>query len=117
MTYTKKLFIFLSIVMLFSITHSAYALKQAIFPSSQSLQPIPENVHPNISGNTNNSTSDIPISDFDLGQQVNQQDNQPTQNSSPTPEVGQLLMWPFLMGLIIAIFIVYRKVYRNKKTN
>lgn len=54
--YTK-IFLILIIVICFTKASPSFALKQAIFPDEQSLQPMPKNIQPNISGNINSTVS------------------------------------------------------------
>lgn len=91
----------------------AYALKRAIFPDGQSLQPIPlpPGGHANISGNINSTVDSLP-------QNINQPANEPapknnlneqtseSTNSNQTPYI----LWSIvILIIIVVIFTVYYK--------
>ena len=87
---------------------------KAIFPDSKLLQPIPTpNVHPNISGNTNNSAT--------TSQEVAPAQNiLNTQNSNPaitapndTKGVSNITFYFIACIIIIIIIITYRKLKRK----
>ena len=83
---------------------------KAIFPNSQSLQPIPNinSVHANVSGNINSTTTPAP------SYTTNTQN--PTSTTSVTPSInttssgGNNLFFYFtILIIIILIIIIYRK--------
>jgi hypothetical protein len=107
----------LGIVVLIFIayTPTAFALKQAIFPDSKSLQPLPPDSYPNISGNVNSTTSVSPTYEYQTSETVGEESasiiETPTADKKTSP-----MVWPLiLLGGIIAFF-VYRRIKRSKKT-
>ncbi len=80
------------------------AAKRAIFPDSKSLQPIPQNAYPNVSGNVN-STVD-PSAPTSIEEPIDQ--IMPIQESSTDdqPERGSSsFLWWIIIPLTIIIFI------------
>ena len=60
MKINKKIstIIILSLVLFVLHASNVYALKRAIFPDSKSLQPMPKDSYPNVSGNINSSVGE-----------------------------------------------------------
>lgn len=93
----------------------SFALKQAVFPSSQSLQPLPSDVHANISGNTNSSTVDPSLERPRVTTDTESEIQPVDSTSAPTPEARGMLLWPAIIVLCIIGFFVYR-VTKNNNT-
>ena len=89
-------------------------MKRAIFPDAQSLQPLPANVHPNISGNVNSTT------------QINPEENKsPIQNASNNVAPVEVkittkntplyyILWSVILFFIVLIIILIYKKLRSR---
>lgn len=115
MKYKKNTFsiIIVLILALVSVPHHTYALKQALFPNAQSLQPLPPDVHANISGNTNSTT--VSPSSINMLDTTDTSSDELTQvdESVPAAQESGLLVWISILGLCIIGFFVYRKLKRD----
>jgi hypothetical protein len=105
--------IYISIIIIFTLlTGQATvesATKKATYPDNKSLQPIPQNVYPNVSGNVNMSVEDVVVEQ----EEESIAPNESKQDESIKIEAkGPSNIWWYILTailLIIAFAIYYRK--------
>jgi hypothetical protein len=86
---------------------------KAIFPNSQSLQPMPTpDVHANVSGNVNSTSNTVPVNGFTENTPAS---NGPAINVSTSTTSGGSNFIFYLIGLVIIIIviIIYKKLKQN----
>jgi hypothetical protein len=93
-------------------THTAFALKRAVFPDDKSLQPMPRNdARTNISGNTNSTVPVfIPSTEIKDGPAPSIQ-NETAASDDASKKGGSGFIWASLIILLLAaiIFYIYKK--------
>lgn len=114
--------LFLTLLLTMIPASYVHAYKRAPFPNADSLQPIPDVAHPNISGNVNYSTdvtssqepSQIGTSPQADGQQlqdVSQSTPQGNNLTSPiSPDPSRLFIYAAITSLLLAGILKLRKV-------
>jgi len=87
--------------------------KAPIFPNGQSLQPIPQDVYPNISGNVNSTTKyTVPIENTTIVvSELTLKEDQSINKTSSNP----FILWMLLLLFIIIFILIYSKL--KKKDN
>lgn len=109
----------LLIIIFVANTSTAFAMAKAVFPDEKSLQPIPHNVYPNISGNINSTTNIAPDYQFESKNEIQQETNQKenTTNTVKTNDPNNIsfIIWPIIIIVIIICFFIYRKIKISKK--
>ena len=114
--YIKIILITIVLITFFNFTH-VFALKRAIFPDEQSLQPIPKNVQPNISGNINSDISNyVPIGKKDIEQTSPIIEEMQTQSETQTPFLTFIIVITIIL-IVILFFIYYYKKNKLEKPN
>lgn len=113
-THAKIFTLIVSGMLLVYASH-AFAAKQAIFPDSKALQPMPANVKPNTSGNVNNTTSGIftapsakeadAKTDIEIGTATDKED-------ASSKKIIYTYFAIFLSAALVAIFVI---MHKNKK--
>ena len=84
-----------------------------VFPSSESLQPIPQNAHPNISGNVNSTTKYVPkvvsVPTNELTFEENEKINPETTKTNNNQGFPWVMLSVFIL-IVLIIVAVYRKI-------
>lgn len=114
MNTIKKIYSLALLGIIILIPHHTFALKQAVFPNAQSLQPLPADAYPNISGNTNSEANTPPLYQQDIAIE-GQPENIEAENVAVDPKPTRMMIWPFVIILGILIFGIYQRMLRNKK--
>lgn len=108
----KKIFIII-LILLFSISNKTFALKQAIFPNGQSLQPLPPDVHANISGNINSTTEIAPEYQSNIQAEDKKATVVQTEKSPSSKNNTPILIWPLLLLGLIIVFFIYKFIRKE----
>lgn len=115
--YTRTIVFFL---LVFLFAPVAQAKDRPVFPDSTSLQPIPVNVKPNISGNINSSNEAIPVADYEEDFYFPTSEGQSSEeeiilNDVSAPNTEPLSIWVYIWGILatlgiiaVGVFIVVR---------
>jgi len=101
--------------------NSAFALKKAIFPDNKSLQPIPQNSFPKISGNTNSTTPTSIITSTEYREQIETEGEGITTEDTSLPTEKESItslpiIWVGILIILIVLFFIYKKYHDNKNT-
>lgn len=109
----RKLFII--IILIFSIfgAQTTFALKRAIFPDGKSLQPMPPDVHANISGNINSVTEVLPDNNASEQNTPENQDNFSNETSSSVNNQKNFIFYAVLGAIILLIIIGFKKLKKK----
>ena len=114
MTNNKKIKIVVSMMIFasfFLVAPKTFALKKAIFPDGKSLQPMPQGVTANISGNINSTTEIPPTAPTE---QVQTENNNITATPTSAPENKKSFVFYLTWSVIalitaLVIFWIYNK--------
>lgn len=103
--------IFIVIIIFFAHTHTSFAMMRATFPDSKSLQPLPPDTYPNISGNTNSSVESPKVTEYDLDETETpvppSQEIVTTSDSSKSPNY---ILWSIIaLAILVTGFVFYFK--------
>jgi hypothetical protein len=114
----KKSYISIVIVLVLLTlqTTPVFALKQATFPDSKSVQPLPKDVYPNISGNVNSTVGTPPESEslpLDKKSESSSM-NQSTQEAKDDSSSSYLVWSIIIFFIVVIIFIIY---YKKRKSS
>ena len=117
----KKIFICIYVIFLIFYlfnTQETFALKRAIFPDEKSLQPIPTDIEPNISGNINSTINTPNILDKETSGETLETNafENPQQNEIKNQKNWEsYILWFFLLlFIVLTSFFVYRNKKRRK---
>lgn len=114
----KKLHILIVIALMFLVVHTApaLALKQAIFPDSKSVQPLPKDVYPNISGNVNSTVSNTPSVEtkpLNTEEKVSEVEQGSTENN--VDDSPSYLLWSIIIFILIVVMFIF--YFKSRKSN
>lgn len=106
------LFILIILLLIIPVTKTE-AYKRVIFPDSKTLQPIPKNVKPNISGNINSSTEQVaPTSNSYM-----ENNNIPTvvMDTKTENSNSRVIFWYLMIIFVATILYLIYKSLKDKK--
>ncbi|MEI7621804.1 MAG: hypothetical protein WCJ51_04705, partial [Candidatus Moraniibacteriota bacterium] len=105
---SKKVLILIIFALSFIFTANSFALVHAVFPNATPLQPLPADIHPNISGNINSTSTYIPTYDYlsdlpspDSTQSLNTETATTTNQNTASQQKNQPDNWFWFVGLSI----------------
>ena len=103
------------VVLIFCIfgAQKTFALKRAIFPDKKSLQPMPADVHPNISGNINSVSKVLPDNNVYNQNTLGEENNVSNETLNNANNQKNWMLY-IIFGTVILLIILGLKKLKNK---